>query len=208
MADPEAARRFARDVESALMRVVALALLLLAGCGSGAREATVNETDPAITDAVNDPILADPRLSLQERGGAIGVPTGVAENIGARTLGQIASARMIDPAFAGCDAKVDYAFAWSARLPADLPLPEAAKVTEAAGSDAKACKLRLVRYVINQPTDNVTSFYRDLAKKRGFTLTESEGSISGVRTRDGAAFHVAATDGKGATAVDFITNRN
>jgi hypothetical protein len=190
------------------MRAVPLALLLLAGCGSGVRETAVNETDPAITDAVNDPILADPRLSLQERGGAIGVPTGVAENIGARTLGQIASARMIDPAFAGCNAKIEYAFAWSARLSADLPLPDAAKVTEAAGSDAKTCKLRLVRYVISQSTETVTGFYRDLAKKRGFTLTENDGAISGVRTRDGAAFHVATTDAKGATAVDFITNRN
>jgi hypothetical protein len=189
------------------MRAVPLALLLLAGCGSGPREAAVNETDPAVTDAVNDPILADPRLSLQERGGAIGVPTGVAENIATQTLGQIASARMIDPAFAGCNAKIEYAFAWSARLPADLPLPDAAKVTEAAGSDAKACKLRLVRYVISQPTDTVTGFYRDLAKKRGFALTEKDGAISGVRTRDGAAFHVATTDAKGATAVDFITNR-
>jgi hypothetical protein len=189
------------------MRGVAFALLLLAGCGSGTREAAVNETDPAITDAVNDPILADPRLSLQERGGAIGVPTGVAENVADQTLGQVATARLAEPAFAGCNAKIDYAFAWSARLPSDLPLPDAAKVTEAAGSEAKACKLRLVRYVVSQPTDAVTGFYRDVAKKRGFTLTENGGAISGLRARDGATFHVTTGDVKGATSVDFVTNR-
>jgi hypothetical protein len=189
------------------MRAVAFALLLLAGCGSGVREAAVNETDPAITDAVNDPILADPRLSLQERGGAIGVPTGVAENVADQTLGQVATAHVAEPAFAGCNTKIDYAFAWSARLPADLPLPEAAKVTEAAGSDAKACKLRLVRYLIAQPTDAVTGYYRELAKKRGFALTESDSTISGRRARDGAAFIITFGDTKGATTVDFVTNR-
>jgi hypothetical protein len=161
----------------------------------------------AITDAVNDPILADPRLSLQERGGAIGVPTGVAENVADQTLGQVAAARAAEPAFAGCNAKIDYAFAWSARLPADLPLPEAVKVTEAAGSDAKACKLRLVRYLIAQPTDAVTGYYRELAKKRGFALTENDGAISGRRARDGAAFIITFGDTKGATTVDFVTNR-
>lgn len=189
------------------MRSATIALLLLAGCGSGEREATVNETDPAITDAVNDPILADPRLSLQERGGAIGVPTGVAENVGARTLGQIASGRIVDPAFTGCNAKIDYAFAWSARLPADLPLPAEAKVTEAAGSDAKTCKLRVVRFVTMQSVEAVSIYYRDLARKRSFTLAEKDGTISGVRARDGAAFSIATTDAKSGATVDFITNR-
>ena len=189
------------------MRCAPFALLLLASCGSGTREAAVNETDPAITDAVNDPILADPRLSLQERGAAIGVPTGVAENVADQTLGQVATIRVTETAFAGCNAKIDYAFVWSARLPADLLLPEAAKVTEAAGSDAKACKLRLVRYVTARAVDTVGGFYRDLAKKRGYALTETGNAISGVRTRDGAAFHVVTSETKGATTVDFVTNR-
>jgi hypothetical protein len=189
------------------MRGAVFALLLLAGCGSGEREAIVNETDPAITDAVNDPILADPRLSLQERGGAIGVPTGVAENVGARTLGQIANEQIVDPAFSGCNAKIDYAFAWSARLPADLPLPAEAKVTEAAGSDAKTCKLRLVRFVTMQSVEAVSTFYRDLARKRGFILAEKDGTISGVRARDGAAFSIDATESKSGATVDFVTNR-
>jgi hypothetical protein len=189
------------------MRGAPLALLLLAACGSGPREAAVNETDPAITDAVNDPILADPRLSLQERGGAIGVPTGVSESVPAQTLGQVATGRATEPTFAGCNAKIDYAFVWSARLPTELPLPAEAKVTEAAGSDTKACKLRLVRFATTQSVEAVSTFYRDLARKRGFTLTEKDGAISGVRTRDGASFSIAATETKSGMTVDFVTNR-
>lgn len=189
------------------MRRVVAAFLLLAGCGSGARETAVNETDPAITDAINDPILADPRLALQERGGAIGVPTGVPEFVAAQTLGQIATARVANASFAGCNAKIDYAFAWSARLPADLPLPSVAKVTEAAGSDAKGCALRLVRFFVDQPGASVADYYRDRAKRAGYTMSEADGALSGVRARDGAAFHVMPSDAKDGTFVDLVTNR-
>ena len=125
------------------MRALVL-LLLISACGTAPPDAAVNETDPAITDALADPIMADPRLALQDRGGAIGVPTGIDGGEHALTLGQIAAARVGEAPFAGCDARIDYAFAWMARLPADLTLPDTAKVSEAAGCpNVKRCRFIL-----------------------------------------------------------------
>ena len=178
-------------------------LLLLSACGTATPEAAVNETDPAITDALADPIMADPRLALQDRGGAIGVPTGIDGGEHAMTLGQIATARIREAPFAGCHAKIDYAFAWMARLPADLTLPDTAKVSEAAGSNAPACNLRIVRYAVARPVAEVEVFYR----KKGFALTSSDGTVSGVRGTDGAAYWVSISATKIGATVDFVTNR-
>ena len=177
--------------------------LLLSACGTAAPEATVNETDPAITDALADPIMADPRLALQDRGGAIGVPTGIGGGTHALTLGQIATARVRETPFAGCDPKIDYAFAWMARLPADLPLPASTTVSEAAGSNAKACALRIVRYSVSRPVSEIDAFYR----KKGFEISASESAISGVRAEDGTAYWVSIGATKNGATVDFVTNR-
>jgi hypothetical protein len=184
------------------MRSVVL-LLLLAACGSGPREATVNETDPAITDALHDPIMADPRLELQHGGGSVSVPLGVEGGDHVQTLGQIAAERVREPAFAGCNPKIDYAFAWMARLPAELALPDAATASEAAGSNTKICNLRLVRYTIAKSPADVAVSYR----KPGYAVTGSDGTFSGLRAKDGAAYWVAITAIKSGSTVDFITNR-
>ena len=184
------------------MRACAL-LLFLSACGTAAPDIVANETDPAITDALADPIMADPRLALQERGGAIGVPTGIDGGNHALTLGQIAAARVREKPFAGCNPKIDYAFAWMARLPADLPLPASTTVSEAAGSNAKACALRIVRYSVSRPVSEIDAFYR----KKGFAISGSEGAISGVRAKDGMAYWVSIAATKSGATVDFVTNR-
>ena len=178
-------------------------LLFLSACGTAAPDIVANETDPAITDALADPIMADPRLALQDRGGAIGVPTGIGGGTHALTLGQIATARVRETPFAGCDPKIDYAFAWMARLPADLPLPASATVSEAAGSNAKACALRIVRYSVSRPVSEIDAFYR----KKGFEISASESAISGVRAEDGTAYWVSIGATKNGATVDFVTNR-
>ena len=184
------------------MRALGLVLLLTA-CGSGPREAAVNEIDPAVTDALHDPIMADPRLELQHGGGSVSVPLGVDSGDHAQTLGQIAADRAKDAAFVGCNPKIDYAFAWEARLPADLALPDAATVSEAAGSNAKRCNLRLVRYVVAKSPADVELFYR----KPGYALSKAGDAISGIRANDGAAYWVSIAAAKSGSTVDFITNR-
>ncbi len=178
-------------------------LLALSACGTATPDAALNETDPAITDALSDPIMADPRLELQHGGGSVSVPVGVEGSAQTQTLGQIAALRLRDPAFKGCDPKIDYAFAWMARLPAELALPDAAKVSEAAGSNKATCNLRIVRYAIARPVADVKAFYR----KQGFAISGSDGSIRGIRAKDSTAFTVAIKATKSGAIVDFATNR-
>ena len=185
------------------MRLAIALLLMLGACSSAAPEAIINETDPAITDALSDPIMADPRLALQQGGGSVSVPTGIDGGTHTQTLGQIASARLADPAFNGCNPKVDYAFRWSARLPAELGLPGGATVSEAAGSDAKGCNLRIVRYRMARPASEVDAFYR----KKGFAISGSGSAVSGVRAADGTAYWVSITETSSGASVDFVTNR-
>jgi hypothetical protein len=176
---------------------------MLTACGSSPREEAVNEVDPAITDALNDPIMADPRLELQHGGGSVSVPLGIDGGEHAQTLGQIAAARVKDSAFAGCNPKIDYALAWSARLPADLVLPDGATVSEAAGSNAKTCNMRIVRYTIGKSPADVTLFYR----KSGYAISGSDGMVTGGRAKDRASFWVSIETVKSGSTVDFVTNR-
>jgi hypothetical protein len=185
------------------MRVAMALLLMVGGCSSAAPDIVVNETDPAITDALSDPIMADPRLALQQGGGSVSVPTGIDGGTHAQTLGQIAADRVRDSAFKACKPAIDYAFGWMARLPAELGLPGGATVSEAAGSDAKGCNLRIVRYRMARPASEVDAFYR----KKGFVISGNGSTISGVRAGDGAAYWVSITETGSGASVDFVSNR-
>ena len=192
-------------MRNALMPVV----LVLSSCGA-TPVATVNETDPALTDALSDPVMADPQLSLQRDGGAVGVPVGAMPDRAGEalpTLGQIAALRVRDEAFAGCNAAVSYSYAWMARLPAELALPAVAMVAEAAGNDGKACALRIVRYGTPQSPADVAAHYRQQARAGGYALAGEDGALHGRRARDGAAFWVTIALVGGGAQVDLIVNR-
>ncbi len=176
-------------------------LFALAACAPAVRERQADEADPAITNALNDPIMADPRLELQAGGASVSVPLALDGGDHRQTLGQIAEARQRDAPFRRCDTKIGYAFAWMARLPADLALPEGAVVSEAAGSDSAQCRLRIVRFTVAKPLAVVEAYYR----RSGFALSRDRGGISGVRA--GAAFWVSIAAVDAATTVDFVTNR-
>jgi hypothetical protein len=128
------------------MRGLILTLCILAAACDKAPVASAPETDPAITDALADPIMADPGLALaQGRTGQIGVPVGIAPELppGLPTLGTLWKTNDLA---AGCARNLFYNYTWSFKLPADLMLPDNAKVIEAAGNDAIGCALRIVRY--------------------------------------------------------------
>lgn len=184
------------------------AVLALAACGQ-APEVREAPTDPAIAEALADPVMADPHLALQRDAGPVGVPLGAMPEIaeGLPTLGEIAKAQARDVAFAACDARIDYRFAWMARLPAELPLPDTAQVTEAAGSDAPQCALRIVRYGIAQPVGDVAAFWRKAGAAVGYVMSGEDAALRGRRARDGAALMIRAQATKTGTSVDLIVNR-
>ncbi|MFM9977306.1 MAG: hypothetical protein ACKVOP_04585 [Sphingomonadaceae bacterium] len=191
------------------MRASVLLFLSLAACGSDPRAAP-NETDPAILEALADPIMADPQLAAQDGGSvSVTVPVGAmpkaADN--AMTLRQIATQLRRTQAFAACNPDIDHAYAWMGRLPRELAPPAAAMVIEAGGSDTPGCKLRIVRYGIAQAPAEVAQSIRAQAAKAGFVLSGDDASLRGTRSRDAAAFWTTIAPVESGAAVDLAVNR-
>lgn len=136
------------------MRVAAFALLLLAACDRGpspdeliARDARRAEsTDPAVTDALSDPILADRGLraaddSLRVRTTPAPTPMLIPPDDG-------------EPPILSPVARCDGPFAREAAFARDLPpafRPPDARLVEAAGRDAPGCRIRFARFQLAAP---------------------------------------------------------
>ncbi len=121
------------------------------------------------------------------------------------------SAKSAKASFNGCGMDVSYSMAWSARMPADLPLYPQAKVAEAAGSDSGACRLRAVTFSTAAAPRNLVDYYLSTARKAGyeaeFTTEGGEQMVAGHRG-DGAAFYVILTPRQsGGTMADMVANR-
>jgi hypothetical protein len=187
--------------------LIVLSMLLLAGCGAAPEERRV-ETDPAVADALADPVMADPQLVLQHGGGSpTGVPLGGIPDMpdDMPTPGELARTWVKDAAFIGCDAKIAYAYAWMARLPAGLSLPVAAQVTEAGGSESPNCAFRVVRYGIVQLPPDVAAAWRSAGTGAGYTLSGDDKALRGFRKRDAAAFVLTVQPSKTGSSVDLVT---
>ena len=193
--------------------------LLVSGCApQPTKPAPTNAVDPAVTDAIADPILVDPQLAGQADGDVVrpaGAPFGAPVPQGAPMPDMAASplaSRMIALAhtrrdFAACDTAVRYTMAWAARLPADLPLPADAQVIEAIGSDAQHCRLRAVGVVQPGTPPLVLSGWQTLASGAGYVVDSAgAGAIFGHRS-DGAAIAIAVTPVEGGSATDIVVNR-
>jgi hypothetical protein len=190
------------------MRLAIALFLLLAACEK--TPTATQETDPAVAEALADPIMADPQLVLQQESAAsLSVPVGAMPPVpaGAKTLGEHASAIVADAPFSKCSAKIAYSYQWMARIPGTLAPPKGAMTVEAAGSDTPSCNLRLVRYGGNQTADDVVEHYTNAARKTGYEVSAQEGGLQGTRASDGAAFRLTVTTVAGGSLFDLIVNR-
>jgi hypothetical protein len=120
-------------------------------------------------------------------------------------------AKLSQASFSGCGLDVSYSMAWSARMPADLPLYPQAKVSEAAGSDAGQCRLRAVTFSSSAAPRNLIDYYLTTARNAGYQADLSskngEQMVAGSRA-DGAAFYVIITPRtSGGTIADLVANR-
>ena len=219
-------------------------LLLLAACGKAAdqptdldaldRELTAANgpatADPAVRQALRDPIMTDPGLQQQSNANAVRPPArpdsgAVPPDIVRADPVDPASLRHAPPPADGCPqcrakagaytlgalaaaqpvtracATVSYSAGWANRLPADLPLYPDARVTEAAGSGG-ACALRAVSFASGAKAAKLIDWY--------FTRTSAAGyrpehrAENGVEvlggTRGAAAFVVYVTPRPGGGA--------
>lgn len=126
------------------------------------------------------------------------------------TLGGLA-ARQKDAKSSQCAASLTYSAAWAQRLPADLPLFPQARVTEAAGTQAGKCALRVVSFSAAQPMQTLLDWYYTRAVKAGYSaehqLDGKDHILGGTRARDDAAYVLfLTTRSDGGTDIDMVAN--
>jgi hypothetical protein len=126
------------------------------------------------------------------------------------TLGGLA-ARQKDARTSQCAASITYSAGWANRLPADLPLFPQARVTEAAGSEAGKCALRVVSFSTSQPLSVLVDWYYTRAVRGGYTAEHqvdgAEHILGGTRARDNSAYVLfVKARADGGTDADLVAN--
>lgn len=200
----------------------AAACLLLAGCHRG--RAPQNSLDAIDNQLVNGTATAASGNGLAAAIRVDPSRTGAgAANDGARSvsLGDLArrqadtrsaGARTIQSPLAGeCGGTLTYSDSWAHQLPADLPLPPGAQVTEAAGHDG-GCLVRVVSFTVPAGRQAVLDWYRTRLTQDGYTIGRADQGgtwiLDGGRARDGATYHLMiGQPGANRTPVDLVWNR-
>jgi len=216
-----------------LLRLAGLTLALaLAACGRGSRDEgnlanldnqlVGNDTDPALTSAINDQIMVDPTLANQSNRNAVRPPETPtqaqypAENAGGGGGGKngggndvaAAAARSGAPCAGG---QFDNNMTWASRLNPAFPLYPNAKVTEAAGNDKAGCRERVVSFTTDQPWQRVIDYYAGRARAGGYTAEQQarggDHVLGGTNESDGGAYYVIVTPvANGGSEVSLIAN--
>ncbi len=193
------------------------ALVMLAACGRNSDEAELanldntiaaNDTDPALTSALEDQIMVDRDLVQQSNRNAVRPPETPVQAqypVGAESAGRSAPA----PASAGqpgaglaaeatrCgEDGLDHDAAWVRRLPAAFAVYPGGRVTEAAGKDAADCRLRVVTFTTREAPARLRDWYRARAIDAGYSSEQQQ---------RGADLVLAGTDAAGAAYFLILT---
>jgi hypothetical protein len=213
------------------------AVFALAACGQGSEannSFAVNDADPALTAALEDPILTDPGLSQQANRHnvrppelptraeypAAGSPPAVRLASGAapQPPGQGPAPRTGAPlAGGGCAARpgqpaptFSYGMEWSRRLPAAFPPYPGGRVTEAAGQDSGPCRVRVVTFRTRDPYQRVIDWYERHAVEAGFSAEQQargrDHVLGGVHPASNGAYFLIVTPVEDGSEVALIVN--
>ena len=203
---------------AASLRPFALAPLLaaalaLTGCARGAENDRPDDAlygnglDPALTSALEDPILVDPSLAQQAHPNTVRPPEAPVQ---ALYPAPAADQLRADVAQALCGGAFEGGSQWVSRLPAEFPLYPEAQLTSAAGNDSGDCRLRVVSFRTDDDWRPVLDFYRARAARAGFSAEQqqrgSDHLLGGVRARTESAFVVVATPLERGTEVSLIVD--
>jgi hypothetical protein len=207
------------------------ALVMLAACGGESDEAELatldneiaaNDTDPALTSALEDQILVDRDLVQQSNRNAVRPPETPVQAqypVGAESAGRSASA----PATAGrpgaglaeeatrCgEDRLDYDAAWVRRLPAAFAVYPGGRVIEAAGKDAADCRLRVVTFTSSEAPGRLRDWYRARAVGAGYSSEQQQRGtdlvLAGTHASGAAYFLILTPLEGGGTDVALIAN--
>jgi hypothetical protein len=210
---------------------VAASLLLLPACSAtpeGNAQAQIEnqiataDIDPAVTSAIEDEILVDPALVQQsnpngvkhpERPLQAPYPVEKASRAGApmnEANGAAPGGGPDSPVAGGCGVPFQYGAEWAERLPPEFPAYPEGRVTEAAGSDRGACRVRVVTFATDHAYAQVLDWYRGVATRAGFDAEhEVRGGdhvLGGINPRSDGAYLVIVTPQANGSKVALIVN--
>lgn len=192
-----------------------------------------NDTDPALTSALEDQILVDPALTQQAnrhsvRPAEAPVQAQYPVDAGPRPQTRpatIATERM-QSAHAGdsgqctgdcaagassaCGADFQHGLEWANRLPAAFPPYPGGRLIDAAGNDSGDCRMRVVTFRTGDAPGRVIGWYHDKANAAGFSAEQQTRGgdlvLGGVNRGDGA-YYLIVTPKNDGSEVALIVNQ-
>jgi hypothetical protein len=225
------------DRNAKLLRFTALAAALaLAACSGGGGEGNLadldnqlrNDSDPALTSALQDQIAVDPQLAQQSNKNAVRPPETPTQaqypagQAGGGTLrapepGQTGAApqpaALASGAGSGCTdgQRFDYNMAWAKRLPAAFPPYPGGKVTEAAANNQNGCSTRVVTLTTADNFQRVLDWYHTQAVRAGYSsehqVRDGDHILAGSKPGDGGAFFLIVTPRGNGSEVALIADK-
>lgn len=210
------------DRSAHMLKPVPLLLLLaLAACGSGKSDAELaklnrelaRDADPAVTAALEDPVMTDRDLTTADDSRRIRSVRGPAEAIyPPRSKANAPALSALDglrPA-KGCETGFVSGEAWAARLPAPFAVYPGAQLIEAAGNETRPCRSRVASFRVAAPVATVLDWYRTRAVRAGYSAeVQRRGAdtvMGGTRPRDGASYYLVVSPRSQASETALITS--
>ncbi|HEX8193746.1 MAG TPA: hypothetical protein VF552_12690 [Allosphingosinicella sp.] len=200
------------------------AVFALAACGQGsvANEIALNDADPALTAALEDPILSDQNLvsqanrnnvrppELPTRAEYPRVPRASAEAPRSGPGAGAAPAASCGATRAGAPPQFSYGMEWAQRLPAAFPPYPGGRVTEAAGQDGGDCRVRVVTFRTADGFQRIVDWYRERAVSAGYSAEHQprgrDHVLGGVNQGTRGAYYLIVTPVQGGSEVALIVN--
>jgi hypothetical protein len=160
-----------------------------------------NESDPALTSALQDQILVDPTLSQQSNRNAV-------RSAESPTQAQYPGGRRDAGLQDGCGNDFDTGSGWANRLPAAFGIYPKGRLTDAAGNARNGC--RVVTFVSADAPDTILGWYESRATGAGYTA-ERQGRgedqiLAGTNERTGGAYFLIVTPRGSGADVALIAN--
>jgi hypothetical protein len=207
-----------------LFRLTAFsAVFALAACGqvSVANDgAAVNSADPALTAALEDPILTDQNLVSQANRNNVRPPELPTRAEYPRIQRASAEAPHPGPGAApaascgasrgGAPVQFSYGMEWAQRLPAAFPPYPGGRVTEAAGQDNGPCRVRVVTFRTADGHQRILDWYQERAVAAGYSAEHQprgrDHVLGGVNQGTNGAYYLIVTPVQGGSEVALIVN--
>lgn len=207
---------------------IAAVALALGGCNSADDDLASldnsiagNESDPALTSALEDQILVDPALTQQSNKNAVRPPERptqgeypLPEQRQAQVMrnGQPRGGASAGAGIGGnCGPELEHGSQWAQRVPAAFAVYPGARVTDAAGKQTPDCSIRVVTFTTPAAPEQVLEHYRGRAVQAGYSaerqMRDGDHILAGAHSQDESAFYLILTPKGGGSDVAVIANQ-